>query len=393
MTDATRAPSAGLVQPISAGILVAVVGFASTFAVVLKALAAVGASQAEAASGLCALLLAMAAVAILLSAWTRMPISIAWSTPGAALLVASGAPAGGFPAATGAFLLAAGLIAAAGLWRPFGRAVAAIPASLASAMLAGILLPLCTAPVKAVAALPTLALPIVLVWAAALRFARSYAVPLAVLVTGMIVFAATPMPPGGLGDIAPRLVLVRPVLTWDAAIGIGLPLFVVTMASQNLPGLAVLHANGFRPAVGPVFVATGIASALTALAGGHSVNLAAITAALAAGPEGHPDPARRWIAAAVGGAGYLVLALGAGFAAAFVAASPPLLIEAVAGLALLGSFAAALSVALAREEHRLPAIVTFVTTASGTSFAGIGSAFWGLVAGGILWIALTPRAA
>lgn len=373
-----------MIQPISAGLLVAVVGFASTFAVVLKALAAVGATPAQAASGLLSLLVVKGLLAIWLSLRTRMPISIAWSTPGAALLIATGAPVGGFEAAVGAFLLAAALMVAAGLWRPFGRAVAAIPISLASAMLAGILFGLCTAPVKAVAALPSLALPIVAVWALALRFARTYAVPLAVLTTALIVGFATPLPPGALADVAPRAVAVLPVFTLDAAIGIAVPLFVVTMASQNVPGLAVLQANGYRPAVGPIFVATGIASGTIALLGGHVVNLAAITAALCAGPEAHPDPARRYVASLVAGVAYVLLGLMAGLAAAFVAASPPLLIEAVAGLALAGSLAGALQGALARDDERLPAIVTFVTAASGTSFFGIGAAFWGLAAGGLL---------
>ena len=300
-----------MIQLVSAGLLTAIVGFASTFAVVLKALASVGATQAQAASGLLALLFATGILAMGLSWRSRMPISIAWSTPGAALMLATGVPNGGFPVAVGAFLVAAVLIVAAGLWRPFGRAVAAIPASLAAAMLAGVLLPLCTAPVKAVAAMPTLALPIVLVWALALRFARAYAVPLAVLVTAIIVFAATPLPPGALADIAPRPVLVMPGLTLDAVIGLAIPLFVVTMASQNLPGLAVLGANGFRPAVGPIFVATGVASGIIAFFGAHSVNLAAITAALCAGPDAHPDPARRWFASFVSGIGYVALTVDA----------------------------------------------------------------------------------
>ena len=381
-----------MIQPISAGLLVGIVGFASTFAVVLQGLVAVGATRDQAASGLLALLVVKGLLAVGLSWRSRMPISIAWSTPGAALLIATGVPQGGFPVAVGAFLVAAGLIVGAGLWRPFGRAVAGIPLGLASAMLAGILFGLCTAPVRAVAALPALALPVIVVWALALRFARPYAVPLAVLLTGIVVAASTPLPPGALADIAPRPVLVPPSLTLDAIFGISVPLFIVTMASQNVPGLAVLNANGYRPAVGPIFVATGLASSLVACFGGHGVNLAAITAALCAGPEAHPDPSRRWIAGVAAGATYLALGLSAGFAAAFVAASPPLLIESVAGLALLASLGGALQTALARDEERLPAMVTFVTAASGVTFFGVGSAFWGLLAGAALLGALRPAA-
>lgn len=375
-----------MIQPISAGILASIVGFASTFAVVLKGLEAVGATQAEAASGLLAVLVATGLLAIGFGLRTRIPITIAWSTPGVALLAASAPPAGGFPVAVGAFLTSAALIVLAGLWRPFGRAVESIPASLAAGMLAGILFTLCTAPVRAAVAMPTLALPVIVVWALALRFARPYAVPLAVVVTAIVVAFATPVPDGALAALVPHPVLVTPTFSLDATIGIAVPLFVVTMASQNVPGLAVLAANGYRPATGPIFVWTGFGSAAGAFFGAHAVNLAAITAALCAGPEAHPDPSRRWIASVASGFGYIALALTAGIAAAFVAASPPLLIESVAGLALMGSLAGALAAALATDEERLSAVVTFVTAASGTSFLGIGSAFWGLVAGGALYM-------
>jgi benzoate membrane transport protein len=383
----------GLVQPVMAGLLAALVGFASSFAVLLAGFTAVGASRAEAASGLVAVTAAMGLLGIVLSLRARIPIAIAWSTPGGALLVATQAPAGGYGAATGAFLVTALLIVIAGLWKPFARAVAAIPMPLANAMLAGVLLDLCLAPVRATAAMPLLALPIVLAWAICFRFVRLYAVPVAVMVAAVIVATATPVPPGALDHPWPHPVFVMPVFTLDAAIGIALPLFIVTMASQNVPGLAVMAANGYTLKPRPVFIATGLASMATALLGGHSVNLAAITAALCAGPEAHPDPARRWIAAVANGTGYLVLALLAGLAAAFFAASPPLLIQAVAGLALLGSLAGALTGALSREEDRLPAVTVFVTSASGVSFFGIGPAFWGLLAGGALMVVLRMRMA
>lgn len=372
-----------LLQPVTTGVLSAFVGFGGAFTVVLAGLRAVGATPGQAASGLLAVCVVTGLLGIGLSARYRLPIAIAWSTPGAALLVSSGPPAGGFPVAVGAFLVAAGLVVVAGVWRPFGRAVAAIPTPVASAMLAGVLLDICLAPARAIGAMPALALPIVLAWALTWRFARLWAVPVAVVVAGALIVLATPLP--SLGDVTPRPLFVPPAFTLDAAIGIGLPLFVVTMASQNVPGLAVLAANGYRDVpVGPVFVATGLGSAVTALFGGQTVNFAAITAALCAGPESHPDPARRWIAVAAAGATYIVLGLGAALATAFIAASPPLLIQAVAGLALMGSLAGALASALAAEEARIPAVLTFVTTASGLSFFGIGPAFWGLVAGGLV---------
>ncbi len=385
------APPGSVVQPIVSGVLAAVVGFAGAFAIVLAGFAAIGASPREAASGLFAISLVMGLIGIALSLHSRMPVTVAWSTPGSALLIATGLPDGGYPAAIGAFLVAAVLIIIAGIWRQFGRAVAAIPMPLASAMLAGILLGICLAPVRAVAALPALALPIIIAWALAFRFARAYAVPIAVAVAAIVILAATDVPPAALAALRPEPVFVLPAFNLNAMIGVGVPLFIVTMASQNVPGLAVMRANGYVPDVRPIFITTGIGSILTAFFGGHSLNLAAITAALCAGPEAHPDPAKRWIASVACGAAYIGLAFAAGFATAFVTASPPLLIETVAGLALLGTLGTALVSSLSHDRDRLPAIVTFVTTASGVSFFGIGAAFWGLVAGGALMLTVNWR--
>ncbi|MCX8132550.1 MAG: benzoate/H(+) symporter BenE family transporter [Roseococcus sp.] len=379
-----------MLQPVTLGLLAAFVGFASSFAVVLAGFAAVGASPEQAASGLVVLCLLMGVLGLGFSAVWRMPVSIAWSTPGAALLVTTGAPEGGFAAAVGAFLAAALLLVLAGLWRPFARAVERIPPPLAAAMLAGVLLDLCLAPVRAVAELPFLALPVVLAWALMLRRARLWAVPAAVAVA-VAALALGPGLPGAAGFTPPALVWVSPAFEWGAMVGIALPLFLVTMASQNLPGLAVLQANGYRPSMRPVFLATGAGSLAGAFAGGQLVNLAAITAALCAGPEAHPDPKRRWVAGAVASLGYLGFALVSGVAASVVAAAPPLLIQAVAGLALLGSLAGALATALSAEATRLPAIATFVVAASGLSVLGIGAAFWGLLAGGALYALLAPR--
>ena len=211
------------------------------------------------------------------------------------------------------------------------------------------------------------------------------------VVTVAVVALTTTLPAGTFAAALPHPVFMAPVLSVSTAIGIGVPLFIVTMASQNVPGLAVLAMNGYKPDISPIFVWTGVGSLVTAVFGGQALNLAAITAALCAGPEAHTDPARRWVASVACGISYLVIALGAGFATAFVAAAPPLLIQAVAGLALLGSLGSALSSAMAKEEFRIPAAVTFVTTASGATFFGISTAFWGLLAGGVLMIVLTFR--
>lgn len=370
-----------LLQPVMAGALAAIVGYASTFTLVLAALTAAGASPQQAGSGLMSVCIAIGILNIVVSTRVKLPVSFAWSTPGVAFILTVGEPVGGFPAVAGAFLVAAALIVLTGLIKPLARAIAAIPAPIANAMLAGMLLTLCLAPITAVAEMPALALPILLAWIIGLRFAKRYAVPIAVVVTGIMLATTTSLPPGALDGSWPSLVPVMPVFTLDAIVRIGLPLYVVTMASQNLPGLAVMRANGYELKPAPLFIMTGAASAATAFFGGHSSNLAAITAAICAGPEAHPDKTRRWPAPAAAGVIYLLLAPGASLAAAFIAASPPLLIQAVAGLALLSSLAAALSGALVAEETRLPAILTFATTASGITIAGIGAPFWGLVAG------------
>jgi len=382
MTEAAAEKGAGFsLQAAGAGLLAAFVGFASSFAVVVQGLVGIGASQAEAASGLMALSLAMGLCGIWLSLKTRLPVSIAWSTPGAALLATTGAVEGGFAGAVGAFLVCGLLILAAGLWKPLGRWVAAIPPALANAMLAGVLLTFCLAPVRAVAEGPLLALPVIVAWALAWRFKRLFAIPAALLVALVMIALTTELPALDAAALLPRPVLVVPDLSLAAVVGIALPLFIVTMASQNIPGIAVLSANGYAPAPGPLFATTGVFSLLAAPFGGHAVNLAAITAALCAGEDAHRDPARRYWAAVVCGLAYVVFGLLAGAITAFVAAVPAYLILAVAGLALLGAFAAALTEALAAAEDRLAAVVTFLATASGLSFLGIGSAFWGLLAG------------
>lgn len=372
-------------QALAAGLLAAFVGSASSFAVIIQGLTAVGASQVEAASGLMALCISMGLCAIVVSLKMKQPISIAWSTPGAALLAATALPEGGFATAVGAFLVSGLLIVIAGLWKPLGRAVAAIPAPLANAMLAGVLLGLCLAPVKAVAQEPVYGLAIILTWALVARFRRLYAVPAAVLVTVVIIALTVDVSHLQADALWPQPVLVMPHFSVAGLIGIALPLFIVTMASQNIPGIAVLNVNGYRPDPGPLFSITGIFSLLAAPFGGHAVNLAAITAALCAGTDAHPDPARRYWAAASSGIFYILFGLGAGAATAFISAAPPILIQAVAGLALFGAFGSALLGAVTDPKDREAAIITFVVTASGLSFFGISGAFWGLIAGGAVY--------
>lgn len=391
--DTTPPADRGIAQPVLAGMLAAMVGYASSFPLVLAALAAGGATPVQAGTGLLVTTVAVALLNLAVAWRTRRPLSFAWSTPGAAFLITVGAPAGGYPVLCGALLTTAALIVLAGLSKHLARAVAAIPPAIASAMLAGILLTLCLAPLHALQEEPLLALPIIGAWAIMLKLARRYAVPAAVIVTIGVLAATAHIPPGSF-DMALSLPgFLLPQFTLEATVRIALPLFIITMASQNLPGLAVMQVNGYQVSPAPQFLLTGASSAVGALLGGITVNLAAITAAICAGPEAHPDPSRRWIASFSAGWTYLVLAGLAGYAAAFVAASPPVLIQTVAGLALFASLSGALARALADEADRLPAILTFVTAASGITLLGIGAAFWALVGGIAMWFLLRPRAA
>lgn len=366
-------------QPVLAGIVTALVGFSSAFAVVLTGLRAAGADERQAASGLLVLCLASGLVALVLGLRHRIPISIAWSTPGAALLISASTPPGGFPAAIGAFLVCGVLVVVAGLVPAVGRLIALIPVPIASAMLAGVLVELCLAPVRALAEVPLLAAPVIAIWALVGRFARTWAVPAALVAAAVAIGLTGP----GLGDLAlaPALVWTTPTFDLPTVVGLGIPLFLVTMASQNVPGAAVLAQYGYSAPMRPILTSTGLATIATAPFGGHAVNLAAISAALAAGPDAHPDPRRRFVASVTAGIGLAVLGLGAGFATALLVLSPPVLIEAVAGLALLGALAGALSSAVSEPDRREAAAITFVVTAAGIGFLGIGAAFWGLLAG------------
>jgi benzoate membrane transport protein len=377
-------------RPIVAGLVAAAVGFASSFTVVLAGLTGVGATRAQAASGLLALCLTMAVLCVVLSRRTRMPISIAWSTPGAALLAATGPVDGGFAAAVGAFLVCGVLLALTGTWGALARLIERIPVPLASAMLAGVVLNLCLAPVRAAVDLPALAAPAIVTWVVLSRFARLWAVPAALVVSIAAVLIDRPVHLRG--DLWPHPVLVTPSFTIGALVSIALPLFIVTMASQNIPGMGVLASFGYRPRLRPLLVGTGLGSVIGAPFGGHAINLAAITAALNAGPDAHPDPERRWIAPIATAGAYVLLGLAASVATAFVTAAPELLVEAVAGLALLGTLGAALQSAVADPDYREAATITFVVGASGITALHIGATFWGLVAG-LALVALRGRAA
>jgi benzoate membrane transport protein len=355
---------------------------------VLAGLGAVGASPAQAASGLLVLCLAQAPLAVALSWRHRVPLSFSWSTPGAALLVA-GHGAGDFRTACGAFLVSGLLVLLTGAWPALARALTAVPSSLTGALLAGILLPLCLAPVHASVETPLLALPVVALWLAMQRFAPRWAVPAALALAIVLVVSSSDTSPGA---VAWRPQLDGIGISWDASaiLGLGVPLYLVTMASQNVPGIAMLQSYGYRVPIRSVLVGAGLTSAATAPFGGHAVNLVALSAAITAGPDAHPDPARRWASSLSSAATYVLLGVTAGPVATIVGSSP-LLIEAVAGLALLGALATGFVTAFSDPRHRTAAALTFLVASSGTTVAGIGGAFWALLVGGLALWCLTPR--
>jgi benzoate membrane transport protein len=384
---------AGLTQPIFAGLVAGVTGFASSFALLIAGLRNVGATDDQAASGLLVLCVVPGVITVVVSAVFRIPISIVWSTPAAALLLASEGM-NDFRSAVGAFLLCSVLLVITGLWPWLARTVTRIPKPIASAMLAGILFPICLAPITATVQEPLLALPIVLTWLVLVRLAPRFAVPAAVVVTVIVVVLSSSGVDLSGARALPVLVPVVPGLDPAIVFGLGIPIYLVTMAGQNVPGFAVLRTFGFEhPPARAIFISTGVGGLVAAPFGGVGLNLAAMTAAMAAGPDAHPDREKRWVAAVAAGGSLAVLGLLSGAATVLVAASPPILITAVAGLALLGALVSAVTAALEEPAHRLVAIVTFLVAVSGLSIAGIGSAFWALLVGGLvmLWFLPWPR--
>jgi len=362
------------------GLIVALVGYTSSVAILIKGLAAVGASEPEIISALLFVGLTKGIAAILLSLMSRMPVSVAWTTPGLALLGATGVVAGGFPAVVGAFIITGCLIVLAAFWSPLARFIEAIPRPIANAMLAGILFKLCMAPFLALQHQPVAALAILGLWLVMLKFARLWAVPAAVLLA-LVLTGVNGGFGSGLTFQLPRPDFILPTLTLPALLGVALPLFIVTMASQNITGLAVLQTFGFRHRARDGLMVTGLLSVITAPFAAPTINYAAITAALCAGGDAHPDARRRYVAAVFSGIGYILMVALAGVAAALVLRASPVLIEAAAGLALIAAFGSAMNGAISEEQGRLPALLTFFVAASGFTLFGIGGAFWGLLIG------------
>jgi benzoate membrane transport protein len=375
------------ISAITAGFVTVLVGFTSSAAVVFQAAKSLGATPEQIASWIWALGMGMGLTCIGLSLRYRMPVVTAWSTPGAALLIGSAA---GFSMAEaiGAFMISAVLIAVAGFSGAFERLISRIPVSIASAMLAGVLLRF---GLDAFLALQTqfgLVLAMFAAYLLARRWLPRYAIILTLLVGVALAAGRGLLRTEALDWRLVKPVFVMPEFSFTAAIGIALPLFIVTMASQNVPGVAATRASGYATPISPVVGWIGVTNLLFAPFGAFALNLAAITAAISMGRDAHDDPSRRYVAAISAGVFYLVVGLSGATVVALFAAFPQELIVAIAGIALLATIGGSLTAALREEAGREPAIVTFLVTASGVSIAGVGSAMWGIVAGTLTMLVL-----
>ncbi len=384
MSDLAAETRGGWFGIVSSTVTAVVVGFASTILLIMEAARAVGASPTQQASWAAALCFGMAITSFILSWRYKMPMITAWSTPGAALIATSAAGIT-YSNALGAFVVAGLLMCIAALIKPLERAIEKIPTPIAAAMLAGVLLRYTLGVPGAAIALPLFVIPLIIVFFALRLSIPLFAVPVIVgLGVAMAVFSGS-----FAGDCCSigvtALEWTTPTFDGATILSLGVPLFLVTMASQNLPGFAVLRAAGYQPPVSPALFVTGLGSAALAPFGSHAINMAAITASLVTGPDTHPDPAKRWLVAWP----YLILYGAVGLAAAsfvqILGAMPLPLITAIAGLALLSPLMGGIAAMMKEPREIESALITFLVTASGIAVLGVGSAFWGLAAGMLLY--------
>ena len=368
----------------TAGFVAVLVGFTSSVAIVFQAALAFNATPAQITSWMWALGLGMGLCTLIPSLWLRKPVMVAWSTPGAAVLAVAGLGSGfSMGEAVGAFMVCAALITLFGVTGWFEKLMGRIPVAIASALLAGVLARFgLQGFMAAQSALPLVVL-MLLAYLLGKRFAPRYAVPFTLLIAIIFVAARAEFTTVNLQFSFANPVFTIPIFSWSAAISLALPLFVVTMASQNLPGVAAIQAAGYQMPLSKLITLTGLATLLLAPFGAFALNLSAITAAICMGKEAHPDPDKRYTAAASCGLMYIAIGLFGAVVTGILTAFPKELIAAIAGLALLGTISGGLAAALKDEAHREAAMITFLVTLSGVVIGGIGSAFWGVAAGAL----------
>ncbi|QNQ20400.1 benzoate/H(+) symporter BenE family transporter [Kosakonia sp. SMBL-WEM22] len=367
-----------------AGFIAVLVGYASSAAIIWQAASAAGATPAQIAGWMTSLGVAMGVSTLALSVWYRMPVLTAWSTPGAALLATS-LQGVTLNEAVGIFIFANGLIVICGVTGLFARLMKIIPPTLAAAMLAGILLRFGLQAFLHLQEDIVLGGSMLLAWLVTKALAPRYAIVATLLIGVLVAWLNGSVAPQAidLAPVAPQF--TRPEFHWASLVSIGLPFFLVTMASQNAPGFATMQAAGYTPAVSPLIVFIGALALLLSPFGVFSVSIAAITAAICQSPDAHPDASKRWLAAAAAGVFYLLAGVFGGSITGLLAALPASWLQMLAGLALLGTISGSLHQALNAPRERDAAIVTFLVTASGVTLFGLGSAFWGLIIGGICY--------
>ena len=377
-------PSSPLFPAILAGFVAVLVGYASSAALIWQAAAAAGANPQQIAGWVTALGIGMGASTLALSWWYKAPVLTAWSTPGAALLATS-LQGVSLAETIGIFIFANALILLCGVTGVFARLMRLIPHSLAAAMLAGVLLRFGLQAFSNLDGHLMLCGSMIAAWLMAKALAPRYAI-VATLLVGIIVAWAG-------GDVVTKELMlsvvmpefIAPTFSFTSLVSIGLPFFLVTMASQNAPGFATMQASGYPLAVSPLMIFTGGLALLLSPFGVYSICIAAITAAICQSPDAHPDAGKRWLAAIAAGTFYLLAGIFGGSISGLMAALPLSWVQTLAGLALLGTISGSLYQALNNDVERDAAIVTFLMTASGATIVGIGSAFWGLVLGGVCY--------
>lgn len=369
------------------GLLAAFVGYASSFAIILAGLTAMGASSSEAASGLFFATLGMGVCGIWIALSTGTPAAVAWSTPGAAFLASTAALPGGFAEATGAFIFTACLILVTGFVPALNRCVAAIPKPVASALLAGVILNLCFRPALALGSIPLMVLPVLVAWLIGLRWHRLAAMPCAVLAFALVwLVAADGNASSATSHWLPVLEFNAPVFTWQSFVSVSVPLYIVTMAGQNIPGFAVLELHNYTINRARLLGQTGAVSLLIAPLGAVPVNMSAITAAMMCGEDAGPEPAHRYWAAVTCGLAFIAIAFASSGLLHIATQLPTLMITAVAGLALIPALVASTGSAFSNDQQTEAPALTFLIAASGMTLFGISGAFWGVAAGVIVWM-------
>ncbi len=368
----------------TAGFVAVLVGFTSSVVIVFQAAQAFGATPEQITSWMWALGLGMGLCSAIPSLILKQPVMVAWSTPGAAVLASAGL-AGGFSMAqaVGAFMVCAVLIVLAGATGWFERVMNRIPVAIASALLAGVLARFGLQAFAAAHDALLLVVLMLLTYLLGRRWVPRYAVPLTLLVAVLTVSSQGQLQTSALNVDWAVPVFTAPEFSWSAVISLALPLFVVTMASQNLPGVAAIRHAGYDMPISKLITMTGVATLVLAPFGAFALNLSAITAAICMGEEAHPDKSKRYTAAVVCGALYIAIGLVGAAVTGVLLAFPSALVMAIAGLALLGSIGGGLHTALKDDAHREAALITFLVTLSGVVIAGIGSAFWGVLAGAL----------